>query len=285
MKGWILMLAFTLVIVTLLSIGAYVSVTQCFKFPTIAYRSKHTSVFFGGTDTETRQETYKLNSHGTISVKTENGAIAITSHEKPEVLVKITKEGDKRDFSCVITKIDSELNTLSLETVYKKDSCNASISYELIVPKDAAVTTKTTNGTTTITNVGGKVKAKSCNGSLILEQTPHLVKAVTINGKVKVTTDTIVPASEPIVLETTNGSISFAVKRLEKNNFSIKTTNGSITIDLPENPINYRCDKNSASFSIAGFAIGSEEANFESGKAFFEVAVTNGTISINHHAH
>ncbi len=274
MKGFILF-AFTLLLVTLLSVGLYRSVAHGFKFSntTFSYSNgsnSYNSSFFGG-DTETTDETYQLSRSGSLFVETTNGTVTVTSHEKPEVLVKIIKEGNKNDFPFISVKTTSEPTTLSLETVYEKNNCNAAISYELVIPQSATVSTETTNGPITITNVTGTVKAKSTNGSLTFEQTPQLSFARTTNGRIKVTTDTMTPQSDTISLTTTNGSISLSAKKIEANRFSIETTNGSITLNLPENLDQYRSNKNSASFSIGG-------------KASFEVETTNGSISINKHA-
>ena len=262
------MFAFTLALVTLLSVGLYVSVAHGFKFSkTTGYSSAHGVSFFGR-DKETTNKTYQLNKDGSVIVETTNGTVTVTSHEKPEVLVKIIKEGDKNDFPFITVKTAANASSLSLETIYKKDSCNAAISYELVIPKSATITTETVNGSIVITDVAGIIKAKSTNGSLTFEKTPQLSSAQTTNGRIKVNADSITPQSDTISLKTTNSSISFSTKKIDANRFSIRTTNGSITLDLPETLDHYRSDKTSASFSIDG-------------KASFEVETTNGSILIN----
>ena len=274
MKGLILF-AFTLTLVTLLSVGLYMSIAHGFKFSKTSFSystssSSRDTSFFGG-DTESTDEIHQLSRDGSISVETPNGTVTVTSHEKPEVLVKIIKEGDKNDFPFISVKTTSNATSLSLETIYKKDSCNASISYELVIPKSATITTETVNGSIVITDVAGIIKAKSTNGSLTFEKTPQLSSAKTTNGRIKVHADSITAQSDTISLKTTNGSISFSAKKIETNKFSIKTTNGSITLDLPHNLDHYRSDENSASFSVDG-------------KASFEIETTNGSISIKKHA-
>ena len=273
MKGFILF-AFTLTLVTLLSVGLYMSIAHGFKFSKTSFSSSTSSSprgtsFFGG-DTESTDEIYQLSKDGSIFIETTNGTVTVTSHGKPEVLVKIIKEGNKNDFPFISVKTTANATSLSLETIYKKDSCNAAISYELVIPKSATITTETVNGSIEISDVTGIIKAKSTNGSLSFEQTPQLSSARTTNGRIKVTTDIITPQSDTISLKTTNGSISFSAKKIEMNRFSIRTTNGSITLNLSENLDQYRSDKNSASFSIGG-------------KASFEIETTNGSISINKH--
>ncbi len=271
MKGFVLF-AFTLTLVTLLSVGLYMSIAHGFKFSknTFSYStssSSRSTSFFGG-DTKSTDEIYQLSKDGSIFVETTNGTVTVTSHEQPEVLVKIIKEGDKNDFPFISVKTTANPTSLSLETVYKKDSCNAAISYELVIPKSATITTETVNGSIVITDVAGIIKAKSTNGSLSFEQTPQLSFAKTTNGRIRVNTDIIAPQPDTISFKTTNGSISFSAKKIEMNRFSIRTTNGSINLVVPEKLAQYRSEKNSASFIVDG-------------KASFEVETTNGSISIN----
>jgi hypothetical protein len=268
MKG-IIMLAFTLALVTLLSVSFYMGIAHGFRFSknTTSHSNNRNQSFFGG-DKEITTKTYSLNTNGSIFIETTNGTVMVTSHEKPEVLVKIIKEGNKNDFPFVSVKTTTHPSSLSLETIYKKNSCNAAISYELVIPQSAAITTETVNGSIVVTDVTGIVKAKSTNGSLSFEQTPQLSSATTTNGRIKVNTTSITAQPNPIFLKTTNGSISFSAKTIEANKFSIKTTNGSITLSVPQELDNYYSDKNSASFSI-------------NGKASFEVETRNGSISLN----
>lgn len=245
--------------------GLYVATVHGFKSIKTTFSSD--SSFFGR-DTESTQKSYPLTPNGSISIATANGDITITSHKNPEVLLTIIKQGNKNDFPFIEAQTTSESSNFSVKTIYKKNNCHASISYELIVPASATITTETTNGSITTNNVKGIVKAKSTNGSLTFENVAGLSFAKTTNGRIKVQADTLASQSDPIILKTTNGSISFEAKNIEPNSFSLSTTNGSISVTVPGNLEQYRSSKTSASFSVDG-------------KASFEIDTQNGSISVN----
>ncbi len=260
------MLGFTLAAVTLLSVGLYVSAAHAFKF----LKSSSVSSFsWSAHDSETTQQTYQLSPAGSVSVSTTNGEITVTTHNKSEVLVKITKEGDKNDFNFVTTEIKNDQDTLSLEAVYKKNNCRAAVSYELVVPEKASVTLETINGSVSVTGVTGGVQAQSSNGALNFEQTPALSYAQTVNGRIKVVADTLIFGGKTVHLQTTNGSIFLAARAIASGAFSIRTVNGSITLALPELPGTY--GRRSASFSIPATGTGS---------ASFDIQTVNGSISL-----
>lgn len=286
MRGWVIMLGITFALVVLLSAGLYVSVAHGFKSLSNSISNGNWTIdFVSGKDSETVSQSYPLNRDGKVSIKTTNGSIIITSHDKDEAVIKIIKEGTKEDFPFVEANINSSPTNLTIKTSYKKNSCHASISYELALPKNASVTARTTNGAIKVMGLKGQINAQSSNGSITLEDTPAILNAETTNGRISVNADVITAQPTPITIETTNGSISFVARSLEKNSLSLETVNGSVRVALPEVPDEKRTKSGDALDSMINSMMPGKQRSFSisatgGGVASFEIETVNGSISV-----
>lgn len=120
--------------------------------------------------------------------------------------------------------IDYEIKVPDYVVVSKANTTNGEIELEGTKgPSELS----TTNGKIEVENVEGDIKAHSTNGKIEIENAKGFVTATTTNGKIEVKSEGIKD------LATTNGGIEAEIKKLEKEDVNIRTTNGSITIALP----------------------------------------------------
>lgn len=288
MKGKIIMVALILTVLTLLATGFYSSLSQALKPSSWTNSSLR---FFSGSynDTKTTETTSPFSSGATLSISTDNGSITITTHDKETLVLKETKKGKKEEFPFIETASTITQTNASFKTIYRKETKYTSISYELTVPASTIITqAKTSNGAISIKDVTGSVTASSSNGEIdlsrvtgeveihtsngriVLENCPRILRARSSNGMISVQAEKMGIPGKTTEIRTSNGSINFACNEFEQSNFNLNTSNGSITLVLPETPSSYTADKQ----LLGGHTI------FTIGKAKFDVATNLGSIKI-----
>lgn len=221
MKSIIFMLSLTLTLVLLIGGGIYYSVNNA------GQEIKHLLA----QDVEETTKTVSFNPQGTLSASTLNGSISITAHDEPILTITIIKKGHKEDFSFVTVEESLTKNQATFNCIYKKNNCNVSISYEIVLPKTATIIGKTTNGEIKVTEITGATSLQSINGSLHGMNTPHVLSAKTVNGSISLNTNLF--SATVSTMQTTNGSIFFHADQLEAKIITLQSTNGSITAEVP----------------------------------------------------
>jgi DUF4097 and DUF4098 domain-containing protein YvlB len=95
---------------------------------------------------------------------------------------------------------------------------------------DRNVIAKTTNGRIELQQIGGRAEAASTNGSILTGQVAGDLSCSTTNGKIACTS-----LVGNLNASTTNGSVEagYNPSASADRNISIRTTNGSVTVDLP----------------------------------------------------
>ncbi len=283
MKGKIIMIALILTVLTLIATGFYSTLTQALKPSSwITFTSPYN-------DTEVTETTTPFKSGSSLSISTDNGAITILTHDKDTLVLKETKKGEKKEFAFIETESTITKNSASIKTIYKKEIHHSSISYELTVPASTTVTqARTSNGEITIKNITGSVaastsngtinlslitgtvEARTSNGKIVLENCPQVLQARSSNGSISVQAEKMGIPGKTTEIRTSNGSIHFACNEFEKSSFNITTSNGSITLILPETPSAYESDKQ----LLGG------HTTFTVGQAHFDVETSLGSIKI-----
>jgi DUF4097 and DUF4098 domain-containing protein YvlB len=110
-------------------------------------------------------------------------------------------------------------------------STNASVRYQLKVPRRAELTVRTVNGNVTTAGSQGGQKLRAINGRIEVESAARRVDAHTTNGSISVE---IRDDPEPeIELGTTNGSITLKLPADASGSIEARTVNGSVKTDVP----------------------------------------------------
>jgi len=212
------------------------------------------SALFGKEESEEFSRVLPLKSGGTFSLKNVNGSITITTWMEDKVDIKALKttKGDPDKLKEVKIEVEATTNSVSVNTIFPKwKNIRVSVNYEVKVPQGVNLgKVKSTNGSVYITGPVGHTNASTTNGrieldgakgTISLSSTNGRIEAVNIRGELDAdtTNGTIVlemlSFEDTIKAKTTNGSITLRVGSLEKVNadFSARTVNGSISLDLP----------------------------------------------------
>ncbi|MBA7647224.1 hypothetical protein ES703_54995 [subsurface metagenome] len=212
------------------------------------------SALFGKEESEEFSRVLPLKSGGTFSLKNVNGSITITTWMEDKVDIKALKttKGDPDKLKEVKIEVEATANSVSVNTIFPKGkNIRVSVEYEVKVPQGVNLgKVKSTNGSVYITGPVGHTNASTTNGrieldgakgTISLSSTNGRIEAVNIRGELDAytTNGTIVlemlSFEDTIKAKTTNGNITLRVGSLEKVNayFNARTTNGSISLDLP----------------------------------------------------
>ncbi len=278
------MIALILTISTLIAVGLYVS--GAYSVQSIS--SCFCSHFY---ETEEKITTYSFGDTGKLLVKNNNGSITISAHQHNTIILKEIKKGDKKDLPFIKTEVIPEPDSLSIKTLYDKKNINAAVSYELIVPVStilqdiqtsngkiavegvtSSVNAKTSNGKIYLTKVTGIIQAETSNGSIEIKNCTRIAKLKTSNGVITLQSEQMGSSPRGTVITTSNGTIIFICDDFdEHNHFKLFTSNGAISLTLPEKPSNYQ-----SSDQLAGGRV-----SFTCGKASFVTETNVGSITIN----
>jgi len=280
----------------------------------------------GGRETEDFQYAYDLAPGGRLSLRNFNGPVEIIGWEKNSVQITGTKYAPNREeLSTIKIDVVSSGNTLRIQTIQPSERWgNRGAKYVIRAPFETnleeiqtsngavrvedvrgahvlrtsngsvrfykltgSLRVRTSNGRVEGDAMQGDVTVETSNGSIALRSIQGAVEASTSNGSIRL--EGVEPtAAENYRLSTTNGSIELTAARLAQNNMDVRTTNGSITVRLPENA-NARIVAEShrgrveSEFSFAGPATVEKnrvDGQIGAGGAVIRLETTNSSIRI-----
>lgn len=187
----------------------------------------------GAPITEDIERSFTLREGATVTVKTTNGSLRFVGVDGDQMRLRATKKArSPKDLERVRVEIEESPEGVAVETVFVSRVRNASVSYELEVPRNVEIQAKTVNGSIRISGTGGETRAKSVNGSVKIAEFAGDLSAETVNGSVQVDWRSLEGVNKN-TLSTVNGSIKVRVPSDVRGGFNAKTVNGSIKTDLP----------------------------------------------------
>lgn len=107
------------------------------------------------------------------------------------------------------------------------------MSYRIWVPVNTSLDLETTNGGVDLAGVAGAVEARTTNGGIDLWDLDGAVQARTTNGGVDASFSRDAPLQHDVDLQTTNGSVTLALPEGISARLEVSTTNGSIHTEFP----------------------------------------------------
>jgi hypothetical protein len=185
-----------------------------------------------------------------LSVANVNGRITVTGWDQPRIRViadKKVERTDDADAKAVMAQLKVDMlqrdNAITVRTQEPKDHAglwdflfgnfhDASVTYEIYVPRGLKLALDNTNGALMVTGVEGALALETTNGRLELTRCGGTLDVETTNGRIEadlVSLDTRAASS----FETTNGRIELTVPQALRADVDASTTNGSIDTDLP----------------------------------------------------
>ena len=254
---------------------------------------------FGATAEKEFKKVIDFREGGEIYLKNVNGSIEVKSWEREEVeviadiKVKAGNMDDAEDFlNEVEINIDESFNKIAIEVDYPKieggglwdlifggGRPNVSVSFWLRVPKRSNLDMNSTNGKIEIYDIEGKVGSNSTNGSINIEKVSGDAELKTTNGRISA-----YGVSGDIKAETTNGKVD--LKEII-GNVSAKSTNGSINSQIIEidevKEMNLRTTNGSISLNLPKGINADFDARTSNGKIYSEFPIlVKGEISKSH---
>jgi Putative adhesin len=202
--------------------------------------------------TETVDKTFDVRPGAAVSLDNVNGGITIGSWDQPRVRVIAHKKvkASKHDVQEAMRALKVEMlpanGGLTVNTRYPRenrggssildwmtgDDVQASVKYEVTVPRNMNLDVSTVNGSVRVTQVSGKHELETTNGKIEVERCSGSLDASTTNGGIDAEL-TQVTKGQPLRFSTTNGKIEVSVPASLAVDVDASTTNGSIESDLP----------------------------------------------------
>ncbi len=199
---------------------------------------------------ETLDRTFDVRPGSLVFLSNQNGRIAVRSWDQPRVRVLAMKRvqaagSDAAKESMAELKIEIAPNAGGLRVVTRNPKrgdglldwmfgahVNASVDYEITVPRAMNLEVENTNGGVRVTEVRGSHRIGTTNGRIELERCAGDLQAETTNGGIRAELLEVTPGKS-VSLETTNGRISLAAPPTLAARLDAATTNGSINTELP----------------------------------------------------
>lgn len=174
----------------------------------------------------------------TLEVETPNGEIVVVGEEG---VTEIRVHAELRARGRSASQAQERLTQIQVETRrdggraligWSADSsstrCNASVNFEIHVPRHLAITGRAQNGSIRIERIMASVNVATHNGGIRVEHHQGPLTAETYNGAVSVASST-----REVRLATYNGRITAAFEAVDSLTGSVKTYNGSVHLSLP----------------------------------------------------
>lgn len=244
------------------------------------------AVAAAGELTEKVDKTFRLGQGGKFDLKNTNGSVQVKTWERDEVRIEAekrvhggTREEAERLLKEIEIRIDAADNYVRVETempehhggsfwrwLFDGGSMDMQVFYWITLPKRASVNVTNTNGMVEVREVAGQCDVKTTNGRIVLAEVAGGMRAKTTNGSIELRVVDLLD-SPALDLKTTNGSITVELPANFAGWVSARTTNGSIRTDFP--------------VTVEGGFIGHRmEGKIGDGSARLELETTNGSIKL-----
>lgn len=201
------------------------------------------------TKTERIDRLFSVPAGTAVSVSNVNGPITVTSWDRPQIRLvaeKKVKTGSEASAAQALRELKIEIEhrrgTLDIRTRHPKsnngfldwlsgNSVDASVRYELTVPRNLDASLETVNGTVKVQGVQGRLEIETVNGRIAITSSGGAIEASTVNGGIDAELLNVVPAE--MSLSTVNGGVELSLPATVQADLNVRTVNGGISSDLP----------------------------------------------------
>jgi DUF4097 and DUF4098 domain-containing protein YvlB len=220
---------------------------------------------------ETVSKSFPAKTPPQIVVDTFNGGIEVATSPEPGVHARVTKhasgssdEAAREDLENIEVSMTQEGDEIHIQASSKTQQLfgGRGASVELEVPAATVLELHTTNGKVNVVGPTAAVKASSSNGAVQVEGAQGKLRLTTTNGSIKTK-----GGKERLDLESTNGAVTIEgtqgvvdartsngsihyIGKLAPGEHSLRTTNGTITLDLPADA-EFRVDARTSNGSVS----------------------------------
>jgi DUF4097 and DUF4098 domain-containing protein YvlB len=200
-----------------------------------------------------------------------NGGVSIKGWERNEVLMRARiqaagrTEAEAKDLAGQI-KIETASANIFASGPENRDDHWWSVSYEIFVPVRSNLSLKTHNGGISIADVQGQLQFSALNGGVSLKRIGGSVKGGTTNGGLNVVLSGDRWEGDVLDVSTTNGGVSIFIPENYSAHLETGTVNGHLNIDFP--------------VTVQGNITKELAVNLGSGGATIRAMTTNGGVRI-----
>lgn len=200
-----------------------------------------------------------------------NGGIVVQGWDRDEVLVRARvrteapSEADARALAGEVAVV-AEPGRVRSQGPRTRDRRQWSVSYEVFVPRRTDLDLASTNGGLRVAGVEGRMELSTTNGGIALEEVGGAVRGRTTNGGLDVRLAGSRWNGSGLDLETTNGGVTLTVPENYSARLETRTVNGGTEVDFP--------------ITVQGRIGRRLEADLGSGGAPIRVETTNGGIRL-----
>jgi hypothetical protein len=176
---------------------------------------------------------------GTIDVDGKmNGGVSIKGWDRSEILMRARVQST----GTTQAEADELAKQVNIETAGAKIFASGpenrkdhwwSVSYEIFVPRRSNLSLKTTNGGISIAEVSGRLEFSALNGGVSLRRIGGSVKGGTTNGGLNVELSGERWDGEALDVKTTNGGVSISIPENYSAHLETGTVNGHLNVDFP----------------------------------------------------
>lgn len=176
---------------------------------------------------------------GPISVDgRRNGGISIKGWDRNELLVRAriqTRAATESEAAELLKQVRIETSGAKIyaEGPQPRKDYNWDVSYEVFVPKRSDVSLITHNGGISILEVNGRIEFTAQNGGVSLRRVGGRVQGSTTNGGLSIDLEGERWDGEELDVRTTNGGIVMNVPENYSAHLITGTVNGGLSIDFP----------------------------------------------------
>jgi hypothetical protein len=185
---------------------------------------------------------------GTIRVENLNGSIDVDASNNGTTTVSAVKRWRRGDPSMVRILVEPGSNGVTVCALWGNEkSCDdheshgyhsnrrndVSVQFTVHVAKGVKVDLNTVNGSVDVSGATSSVDVETVNGRVEVATLGGPVRATTVNGSVHATIQHLINSTEPLELETVNGSVQLEAPSDLSADVDAETTNGGIESDFP----------------------------------------------------
>jgi hypothetical protein len=220
---------------------------------------------------EMREQTLAL-SGGAIAVDgRQNGGISVKGWDQHQVLVRARVQTgaptqNEADALSQQIRIDTGGAKIFASGPESRKNYQWNVSYEVFVPRRADLSLQTQNGGISISEVNGKIDFNALNGGVSLKRVGGDVRGSTTNGGLSIELSGDRWDGEALDVSTTNGGVTMSIPENYSANLQTGTVNGSVNVDFP--------------VTVQGRISKQVALNLGSGGALVKAMTTNGGVRL-----
>lgn len=202
------------------------------------------------TKTEKVERLFSVPAGTSLSVENVNGPVTVSSWDRPQILLSAEKRvraGSESAATDALSElkivIEHRNGELHIHTRHpRRDSggilrwlvgqdVDASVSYELTVPRNLDVSLETVNGPVQVSGVNGRLSLETVNGRIQIVESGGAIDASTVNGSISAELLRVSP--DEMSFGTVNGRVTLALPASIQADLDVRTVNGAIDSQLP----------------------------------------------------